>query len=267
MPFNSINNRPGAVREKHRDITVAILDNNPLLREGLASLFNHENGFRCIALWKSCAEAMEGLPELNPDIFLLDIKMPEIDGFDFVRKLCACNEKTKVIITVDCAEEKCIILNPSLSAASRTPQNASPPISESFTAPDDCLQIALKIGAHGVLRKQCSFKYIIQAVKTVNAGQYWMELPTANRLAQQYLLSIQPSQSHKPVEKRNLTLRERQIVYLIAQGRSNKEISRELVLSYSTVKNYVSSILEKLSLSDRTQIALYAVDIPLSSPS
>jgi len=133
-------------------------------------------------------------------------------------------------------------------------------IPQPFSAPDDCLQMALKAGAHGVLHNHCSFEYLMKAIRSVSRGQYWMELPTANRLAEQYLLTLRPTHAPSASGTDKLTLRERQVASLVSQGRSNKEIARELHLGYSTVKNYVSSILEKLDLRDRTQIALFAMD-------
>lgn len=241
----------------HNDITVGILDGNTLMREGLVSLFQHEPGFKCIGSWGEVEEAMHALSSKPPNVLLADVKLPEKYGFEMLKGLSVNFMNLRIIVTVDCPEERCVILNPNSS-----PIRNDPAVFETYSAPDDCLQIALKVGAHGVLRKQCSFSCILQAIRTVNAGQYWMELPTANRLARQYLLTLQGEKAdcRRHSGASSLTLRERQIVYLISQGKSNKEICRELRLAYSTVKNYVSSILEKLELSDRTQIALYAME-------
>ena len=238
-----------------KNITIALLDNNDLLREGLTALINAESGFTCVGAWSDPAEALDSLARNPADILLVDIKLPERAGFDILRRISERDIHCRVIVTVGCSEERCIVLNPVINGAvSRTT-----PVSSLYSAPDDCLQIALKMGAQGVLRKRCSFRYIAQAIRAVYMGQYWMELPTANRLAEQYLHSMK-SASPDQGGGASLTLRERQVVRLLAHGRSNKEIARELGLAYSTVKNYVSSILEKLGLSDRTQIALYAID-------
>ena len=241
----------------HNEITVGILDGNTLMREGLVSLFQYEPGFKCVGSWGDVDEALQSLSIRPPNVVLADIKLPEKHGFDMLKRLTANFKDLRIIVTVDCPEERCVVINPNSPLF-----RSDPSVFETCSAPDDCLQIALKVGAHGVLRKQCSFSYLLQAIKTVNAGQYWMELTTANRLARQYLLTLQGEKTdcrrHSGVG--SLTLRERQIIYLISQGKSNKEICRELRLAYSTVKNYVSSILEKLELSDRTQIALYAME-------
>lgn len=238
-------------------IRVGVLMPDPLLGEGLAALLNQSGEFICTGNWTESATMLRELEVNPPDVLLIDARLSDRSCFEVLNAVLATCDETRVIVMVDCREAHCVVLNPRLSAGSEKRFRS---LSREYPEPDDCLQIALKNGAHGVLRRQCSFSRIAEAIRAAHAGQYWMELPTAARLARQYLLSLHPTPPHVHTSSKSLTLRERQIVALIAQGRSNKEIAGELRLGYSTVKNYVSSILQKLHLSDRTQLALYAVD-------
>lgn len=237
-------------------IRIAVLDANDLVREGLSALIANTPDFTLSASWSDPDVALAEISQASPDVLLIDVKFPDRSSFRALKALPLAAPRTRAIMMVDCAEERCAVLNPSSQVARERTLRLVP---ASFSGPDDCLQIALKMGAHGVLRKSSSYREVSQAVRAVHAGQCWMELPTATRLAQQYLLSLRPARTPERSGPQALTLRERQVVSLIAHGRSNKEIAHELQLGYSTVKNYVSNILEKLGLSDRTQIALYAI--------
>jgi DNA-binding NarL/FixJ family response regulator len=249
-------NRNGDRPHPRQTVRVAILESNDLLRDGLAALVSITQGLALAGAWGDVDEALDEMPERLPDVALVDVKLPERSGFRALKAFPLVCPQTRAIMLVDCREDRCVVLNPQTSAAHVRSLRTVP---AAFSGPDDCLQISLKMGAHGVLRKDCSFAEMTQAIRAVYAGQCWMELPTATRLAQQYLLSMRASHPAARSGAQSLTLRERQVVSLISHGRSNKEIAHELQLGYSTVKNYVSNILEKLALSDRTQIALYAI--------
>lgn len=237
-------------------IQVGVLDANDLLREGLVMLLDRSEEFACAGHWRDAAAAMKDLKDVQPDVLLVDMKLPGQSGFRVLEALPTLSPRSKAVVMVDCRADDCVVLNPRRYGERDVPRLVPQP----FSAPDDCLQMALKAGASGVMHNHCSFDYLAKAIRAVHGGRYWMELPTAHRLAEQYLLTMKPSHQHDEAGAEKLTLRERQVATLVSQGRSNKEISRELHLGYSTVKNYVSSILEKLDLRDRTQIALYALD-------
>lgn len=237
-------------------VRVGILDANDLLRAGLAALLEQAEGFQFAGEWRDAATALRDLRDAPVDVLLVDMKLPGQSAFKVLESLPTVSPNTRAVVTVDCRADDCVVLNPR-RYGDRDKMRVAP---QPFSAPDDCLQMALKAGAHGVLHNHCSFEYLMKAIRSVSQGQYWMELPTANRLAEQYLLTLRPSHASESDGAEKLTLRERQVAALVSQGRSNKEIARELHLGYSTVKNYVSKILEKLDLRDRTHIALYALD-------
>lgn len=244
-------------------IRVGVVDRDTLLREGLAALLNTGKGLTCAGSWGDLNEAMTDLQADPPDVLLLDVFQMQHAGFQAFKHLLTACPTVRTIVMVRCPEDRCVILNrPALLS-----RQSSQSVMTAASTLDDCLQIALKMGAQGAIRKQCSFHHIEEAIHAVCAGCFWIEPGTSSRLAQQHLRAAHPISRESAVGPDSLTHRERQIIHLIAQGLSNKEIAHELHLGYSTIKNYVSSILGKLNLNDRTQIALYAVKQGDDSPS
>jgi DNA-binding NarL/FixJ family response regulator len=260
-------------------IRVGIAESNDLLRDGLEALVRAADDLSWGGSWGDAASASRALQDAPVDVLLLDVRLPQgpaqtlpgghrhhagktsHGGFHLLRELQTMTPSPRVIATVDCRPDDCVVM---ASRPARAIQEGLRVVSRPFAQPDDCLQLALKLGAHGVVHKHCPFSYLAQAIRNVAAGQYWMELPTAHRLAEQYLTLVQPSPP-SPETGETLTLRERQIAALVAQGLSNKEIAHDLGLGYSTVKNHVSSVLQKLELRDRTQIALLRAEGGLSA--
>ncbi|MGC8669183.1 MAG: LuxR C-terminal-related transcriptional regulator [Chthonomonadales bacterium] len=237
-------------------IRLGVVECDELLRDCLKALLSKDPAFSLAGVWCDAHEAMGAIADDPPDVLLLGIRLADRSGFETIRTILASFPQTRIIATVDCMEDRCQVLHPQLSSASC---RAVRMVSEVFAEPDDCLQTALKMGAHGCIRLRCPYQNIAQAIHRVHAGQVAIEPPTAFRLARQFLHAIRsggPSEGGYGA----LTLRERQVIALVAQGRSNKEIAAELQVSYSTVKNHVSSILDKLGLTDRTQLAVYALD-------
>jgi DNA-binding NarL/FixJ family response regulator len=241
--------------DRQERVRIGVLTDDHLLREGLEALFDATPDLDVVGSWCDAGSALREIPEVEPGLLLLDVKLPHGSAYELLKALPRTAPSLRTLVMVECREENCYVLSPGLlSGMARARASAS----NGMSRPDDCLQLALKLGARGVIRRQCSFAQLVKAIHTVAAGETLFEPSTAQRLAEQYLVSFHHTASPENGDK-SLTLRERQIVQLISQGRSNKEISREMQIAYSTVKNYVSSILEKLGLQDRTQIALYAV--------
>ena len=241
--------------EKARVLSVALIDAHPLECEGLASMLRGSEQFSCTGAWTDPQMALTILPQLAPRVILLDAKLPGISSFLVLRAARAASPRSRVVYMVDCSEEQCVI-SPALTQKLR--RQAGEPPTRFVIRPDDCLQTALKLGARGVVRKQCTFEHLTTVIRTVASGGIWMEPSTAARLAEQYLSFLQSQSPRRERLRGGLTRRECQIVEMIGHGHSNKEIADRLGLAYATVKNSVSSILRKLRLGDRTQIALYA---------
>lgn len=246
-------------------IRVAVLEESDLLREGLSALLRTSDVLECVGTWSDAMSASQAILSTQPDVLLGDVRLLAANGFEVLRSLLRLCPDLRVIVFADCSEDQCIVLHPRLCCGRTTVSPSR--LAHTFLDPDDCRQLSLKMGAHGAMDKTCSFQKIVQAIQSVYAGNLWMERGTSRRLAQQYLNGLQTATTPSLLSDR-LTAREKHIAALIALGRSNKEIAQELQLGYSTVKNYVSSILDKLELRDRTQIAVFAADqVTMSSSS
>jgi DNA-binding NarL/FixJ family response regulator len=238
-----------------RPIRVAILEPNEILSAGYRVLFPRWPDLDLVGVWSRPEAALAEAPALQPDVFLIDMHIG-VRAFDFLREILTVSPHTHLIVMMDCLEQDCMMLRPSAALTGLRPPCRFSPCPH---APDDCLQAALKLGARGAMRKPETFQKIVDAIRTVYQGQFYLEPSTAARLAGQYLQQLRPDSVGLPEGFALLTERERAVVELIAQGLSNKEIAQALHVAYSTVKHHVSSILAKLGLSDRTQIALSVV--------
>ncbi len=242
---------------KRAPIRVIVADEDGLRREGLELLLSQSSNITCVGSHSSPASLFEAGTNVDCDVLLLHIKLGGSTSFNLIRELAAKPRGCKILVIVDCIAENCPVLGRRTTVGNDAARRHMPVVDY---IPDDCLQIALKLGASGVIRNPSGFAELSQAIETVFSGKYVIEYPVATRLAMQYLATVKSHSSVETVDASQLTPREQQVLLLIAEGKSNKDISREMQISYSTVKNYVSTILRKLQMSDRTQLALYAVD-------
>lgn len=204
-------------------IRVLIADDHPIVRRGIADLLAMEDGIQVIGEAKDGREALEAARSLGPDIILMDLVMPEMDGIEAIRQIKA-------------AELDCRIL-----------------VLTSF-ASDDKVFPAIKAGALGYLIKDTGPDELIEAIRKVNRNE-----PSLHpSIAQKLLTEISTAKGQPPAPD-PLTEREVEILQLIARGLSNQEIAEDLVISVTTVYTHVSNILGKLHLASRTQAALYAL--------
>ncbi len=200
-------------------IRVVVVDDHQVVRHGLRTFLDIQDDIEVIGEAGDGNEAVEQICALSPDVVLLDLKLPTVDGVETLRMLRDRGNTAKVLILT------------------------------SFTEPTSVVP-ALRAGASGYLFKDVDPEALAQAVRAVHAGQVLLEPEVAAALV---------SGDGRSDRSTSLTEREREVLAEIARGRSNREIARALVLSEKTVKTHVSSILAKLGLADRTQAALYAV--------
>lgn len=200
-------------------IRVVVVDDHQVVRHGLRTFLDIQDDIEVIGEAGDGNEAVEQICALSPDVVLLDLKLPTVDGVETLRMLRDRGNTAKVLILT------------------------------SFTEPTSVVP-ALRAGASGYLFKDVDPEALAQAVRAVHAGQVLLEPEVAAAL-----LTGDGTNDRST----SLTEREREVLAEIARGRSNREIARALVLSEKTVKTHVSSILAKLGLADRTQAALYAV--------
>jgi len=210
-------------------IRILLCDDQRLFREGLRTLIETEADFEVIGEAADGQEAVELAARLRPDLVLLDIRMPRMDGVEATRRICAGGGPQVVILS---------------------------------TYVDDVFIFeALKAGAAGYLLKDFPAEELIKALRTVHhAGGILIPPPIAAKLVGE-LRRGQPVGvgAEAPSLAEPLTQREEEILRLLARGRSNKEIAEQLFLTEGTVKNYISRIYAKLGARDRTQAALWAV--------
>lgn len=206
---------------------MAIADDHPVVREGLFRLLQSEPGFEVIGQAADGAEALKLVKRLHPDVLMLDVDMPQLSGMGVLRELSKAATECRVIL---------------LGGELNREQSLE----------------ALRLGARGVVTKGTTTSLIFKSIRTVMVGQYWIGREAISDLIG-CLLPGQPSQA-PPEPKSELTRRELQIVAAVVAGYANKEIAEHLSLSEHTVKHHLSSVFDKLGVSNRLEVALYAIN-------
>jgi DNA-binding NarL/FixJ family response regulator len=204
-----------------RIIRVLLVDDHQVVRRGLRTFLEVQGDIEVVGEAADGAEGVTRAEELRPDVVLMDIKMPGTDGIEALRKLRELANPAKVLIVTSFTEQRTVVP-------------------------------ALRAGAAGYVYKDVDPEALAGAIRSIHAGHVLLQPEVANALLAQEAPNGQGRNT-------SLTEREREVLSLIADGRSNREIARALVLSEKTVKTHVSNILMKLDLADRTQAALWAV--------
>ncbi|TXS47236.1 response regulator [Streptomyces sp. OR43] len=205
-----------------RLIRVLLVDDHQVVRRGLRTFLEIQDDIEVVGEAADGAEGVARTEELRPDVVLMDIKMPGTDGIEALRRLRELENPAKVLIVTSFTEQRTVVP-------------------------------ALRAGASGYVYKDVDPDALAGAIRSVYAGHVLLQPEVAGAL----LAQDEPGSGTG--RGSTLTEREREVLGLIADGRSNREIARALVLSEKTVKTHVSNILMKLDLSDRTQAALWAV--------
>ncbi|MFJ9625539.1 response regulator [Streptomyces sp. NPDC101181] len=203
-------------------IRVLLVDDHQVVRRGLRTFLEIQEDIEVVGEAGDGAEGVARTEELRPDIVLMDIKMPGTDGIDALRRLRELDNPAKVLIVTSFTEQRTVVP-------------------------------ALRAGASGYVYKDVDPDALAGAIRSVHAGHVLLQPEVAGALLADDDTGTGTGRGS------TLTEREREVLGLIADGRSNREIARALVLSEKTVKTHVSNILMKLDLADRTQAALWAV--------
>ncbi|MEU2832359.1 response regulator transcription factor [Streptomyces lavendulae] len=206
-----------------RRIRVLLVDDHQVVRRGLRTFLEVQEDIEVVGEAADGEEGIARAEELRPDVILMDVKMPGTDGVEALRRLRGLANPARVLIVTSFTEQRTVVP-------------------------------ALRAGAAGYVYKDIDPDALAGAIRSVHAGHVLLQPEVAEAL-----LAAQDDQPAGAGRPGALTDREREVLGLIADGRSNREIARALVLSEKTVKTHVSNILMKLDLSDRTQAALWAV--------
>ncbi|MFB9464626.1 response regulator [Streptomyces cinereospinus] len=218
-------------------IRVLVADDQMMVREGFSVLLNAMPDIEVVGEAVNGREAVEQVRELAPDVVLMDIRMPELNGIEATREIIAADGAAKVLVLT------------------------------TFDL-DEYVYQALRAGASGFLLKDASARQLADGVRVVASGEALLAPSVTRRLITEFSRLSGPSALPATAQAAygDLTERETEVLVLIAQGLSNAEIAGRLVVAESTIKTHVSRILVKLGLRDRTQAAVFAYEARLVTP-
>ena len=211
-------------------IRVLVADDQPLVRSGFRMVIDERDDLELVGEAGDGAEVIELARELDPDVILMDVRMPNLDGVEATRRLVEAGTRARILVLT------------------------------TFDL-DEYVYAAIQAGASGFLLKDVEPAALVDAIRVVAAGNSLFGPAATERLVARF---AQPQPSGKTLEE--LTEREQEILRLLATGLSNAELAKQLFLSETTVKTHVSSILRKLGVRDRVQAVIAAYDAGLVTP-
>jgi two-component system, NarL family, nitrate/nitrite response regulator NarL len=222
--------------KKSQTVRIVIADDHPIFRDGLRRLLEAEPDLKVLGEASDGAEAVRLARQLKPDILLLDLAMPKHPGLEALKDLSTSPTPVRVILLTAAAEKSQIVE-------------------------------ALQLGARGVVLKDSATQLLLKAIHTVMSGEYWVGRESVSNLVQYLRTLVQSSSDEARQKKFGLTPREIEIVSAVVAGYSNKEIAEYFKISEDTVKHHLSNIFDKLGVSTRLELALFAVNqsLPLKS--
>ena len=213
---------------------VLIADDDDLMRAGLAELLSGEAGIEVVGEASTGREAVERARRLGPDVVLMDVRMPDLDGIGATREVTRASPRARVLILTTFEQ-------------------------------DDYVFGALRAGASGFLLKRTRPEDLIAAVHTIAAGESLLSPSVTRRVIDRAAQQPTPELADR-AKLDDLTPREREVFELVARGLSNREIAAELIVEESTIRTHVKRILMKLGLRDRVQIVIFAYETGVNRP-
>ena len=211
-------------------IRVLIADDQALVREGLRLMLDAETDIEVVGEAENGKQALEQTRSLDPDVVLMDVRMPELDGLEATARLAESRARVLMLTTFDL---------------------------------DEYVYRAMKAGASGFLLKDAKREQLATAVRTVAAGESLLAPAITQRLIEDF---CRRPPAEMAMISSGLSERELEVVRLVARGLSNREIANELYLSEATVKSHVARILGKLGLRDRVQVVVFAYEEGITRP-
>jgi two-component system response regulator DevR len=204
-------------------LRILVVDDHEVVRQGLVALLDRRDGFQVVAQAGTVAEAIEQARRFEPDIVILDVRLPDGSGIEACREIRSELPKTRVIMLTSYPDEEAVLS-------------------------------AIVAGASGYLLKQIRARDLVAAIETVGHGESLLDPAVTEKVLDRVRRIASGTYTNEVAQ---LTGQEQKILLLVAEGKTNKEIASEIFLSDKTVKNYVSSILSKLNLERRAQAAAF----------
>ncbi|HYF12282.1 MAG TPA: response regulator transcription factor [Actinomycetota bacterium] len=215
--------------------TVLVVDDQALVRSGFRMIIDAEDDLSVVGEAEDGAGAIAETRRLRPDVVLMDIRMPKLDGIEATRRLVRQNDPVKILILT------------------------------TFDL-DEYVVEALRAGASGFLLKDAPSEQLVEAIRVVARDEALLSPRVTRRLLDRFIDRLRVPDPAADVDLQRLTEREREVLRLVAKGRSNAEIAKELFLGETTVKTHVSNVLSKLQLRDRVQAVVHAYETGLIRP-
>jgi len=209
--------------DSHR---ILLVDDHEVVRLGLKALLEHHRGFEVVGEAGSAHEAIEKVESLKPDVVVLDIRLPGGSGIEACQHIADNFPQSKVIMLTSYAE-------------------------------DEMLFSAIRAGASGYVLKQIGGEDLVRAIEAVGRGEALLDPAVTQRI---FLEVRKAAKEEEASAFSNLTQQEKHVLLLVSEGKTNREIAKALFLGEGTVRNYVSSILSKLGVSNRAEAAAFAVE-------
>ena len=203
-----------------------IVDDHEVVRLGLIALLEQNSQYEVVAQADNALEAIKKVETYKPNIVLMDIRLPGMSGIEACEQICSKFPETKVIMLTSYAE-------------------------------DEMLFSAIKAGASGYVLKQINAKDLINSIESVARGEASLDPAVTQRVFQEVRKAVQEEEASA---FSNLSQQEKMVLKLVSEGKTNRDIAQSLFLGEGTVRNYVSSILSKLNVSNRAEAAAYAVE-------
>ena len=209
--------------QPERRLRLLVVDDHEVVRQGLVSLLDRRSGFEVVAQAGTVAESIALAARHEPDVVIMDVRLPDGSGIEACREIRASRPQTRVIMLTSYPDEEAVLS-------------------------------AIIAGASGYLLKQIRGRDLVTALEAVGRGESLLDSAVTEKVLERVRRVASGSATDELAE---LTAQERKILLLVAEGKTNKEIAGDVFLSDKTVKNYVSSILSKLNLQRRTQAAAF----------
>ena len=213
------------MNEDRSTIKILVADDHAIFRDGLRKLLEAADDISIVGEASNGLECVKLLKKLKPDVLLLDLRMPEKDGLSVLEEIKFDPLPTRTIVLTAAEDDRDVIR-------------------------------AMRLGARGVVLKQSASELLVKCIRKVHNGEIWLD----NRVTAVVIGAFKKStESGRRPEKPLLSHREKEIVQLVAQGCRNREMGEKLFISEQTVKNHLHNIFDKLGVSDRLELALYAI--------